>query len=143
MAVWVKFFFLQGKFLTRRSLATMRQVIKIFGRSYKIFLAIAAMMIIQLFAAGKIFLSGAIPIGAMLAFFWFVSTAARLEAAAKTNSAQAKKIMLIGLLLKLVMVFVVLAVAVHISTELFLASSACFVTFYVTALGVLIYYGRG
>jgi len=121
----------------------MRQVIIIFGRSYKIFLAVAAVMTIQLFAAGKIFLCGSILIGAMLSFFWFISTAARLEAAAKTTSAQAKKVMLIGLLLKLAMVFVVLAVAVHISTELFLTSAACFVGFYVTALGVLIYHGRG
>ena len=121
----------------------MKQIITIFGRSYKIFLAVAAMMIIQLAAAGKFFLSGSILIGALLNFFWFISTAARLETAAKTkNPAQAKKIMLIGLLLKLLMIFVVLAVAAHISAELFLTTSACFVGFYVTALGVLIYHGR-
>ncbi|MBO4400515.1 MAG: hypothetical protein J5809_01565 [Selenomonadaceae bacterium] len=121
----------------------MRQVILTFVRGWKIFLAIAAMMTIQLISAGQIFLCGSILIGALLAFFYFVSTAARLEAAAKMNQAQAKKTMLVGLILRLLMISVVLAVAARISTELFLASAACFVAFYVTALGVLMYFGRG
>lgn len=135
--------FLQGKIFQRRSVSHMRQVIIKFKRGCKIFLAIAAMLAIQLFSAGKIFLCGSIVIGALLSFFYFVSTAARLEAAAKMNQAQAKRTMLIGLLLRLLMVFVVLAVAAKISTELFIATAACFVTFYVTALGVLMYFGRG
>ena len=106
------------------------------------FLAIAAIMAIQLISVGQYFLCGSILIGALLNFFYFLSAAARLEAAAKMNQAQAKRIMLLGLLLRLAMVFVVLAVAVHISTELFLATSVCFVVFYVTSLGVLSYFGR-
>ena len=135
-------FFLQGKFFKRRKLARMKQVIVTFGRSCKIFLAVAAIMIIQLISNGQFFLCGSVLIGALLTFFWFVSGAARLEAAAKRNSAQAKKIMLIGLLLRLAMVFIVLAVAARISTELFLSTSVCFIAFYVTALGALIYHGR-
>lgn len=100
------------------------------------------MMALQLFAAGKIFLCGSILIGALLNFFYFISAAARLEAAEKLNQAQAKRVMLIGLILRLLMVLVVLAVAVHISTELFLTSSACFVGFYITSLGVLAYHER-
>ena len=134
---------LQGKILKRRSLARMKRVILTFKRSYKIFLAVAAIMIIQLVSAGQIFLCGSVLIGAILNFFWFVSSAARLEVAAKKNSAQAKKIMLIGLLLRLGMIFVVLAVAAHISTELFLSTSVCFIVFYITSLGALIYHGRG
>ena len=80
---------------------------------------------------------GAVPIGALLSFFYLLSTAARLEAAANAPAAQAKKIMLIGLLLRLLMVFVILAVAVHISTELFLAAAVSFGAFYLTALFVL------
>lgn len=117
----------------------MKQVIITFGRSYKIFLAVAAIMIIQLLSAGQIFLCGSVLIGAMLSFFYFISAAARLEAAEKMNQAQAKKIMLIGMILRLIMVFAVLAVAAHISTELFLASSVCFIVFYLTSLGVLVY----
>ena len=122
--------------------ANMRQVIFIFGRSYKIFLAVAAIMAIQLISAGQFFLCGSILIGALLSFFYFVSTAARLEAAAKMNQDQAKRVMLIGLILRLLMVFIVLAVAARISTQLFLASSVCFIVFYVTALGVLVYTER-
>ena len=120
----------------------MRQVIITFGRSYKIFLAVAAIMALQLILAGKIFLLGSILIGALLNFFYFISAAARLEAAEKMNQAQAKRVMLIGLILRLLMVLVVLAVAVHISTELFIASSINFVTFYVISLGVLAYHER-
>lgn len=127
----------------RRRLASMKQVIITFRRSYKIFIAVAAIMTIQLISAGQFFLCGAILIGALLSFFYFISAAARLEAAEKMNQAQAKKIMLIGLVLRLLMVFIVLAVAARISTELFLASSVCFVVFYLTSLGVLVYAGRG
>lgn len=127
----------------RRRLASMKQVIITFRRSYKIFIAVAAIMAVQLISAGQFFLCGAILIGALLSFFYFVSAAARLEAAEKMNQAQAKKIMLIGLVLRLLMVFIVLAVAAHISTELFLASSVCFIVFYVTSLGVLVHAGRG
>jgi hypothetical protein len=88
-------------------------------------------------------LCGSVFIGALLAFFYFLSTAARLETAATMNQAQAKRTMLIGLLLRLLMISVVLAVAARISTELFLASSVCFIVFYVTALGVFMYFGRG
>jgi hypothetical protein len=87
-------------------------------------------------------LCGSVLIGALLAFFYFVSTAARLETAAKMNVASAKKTMLIGLLLRFLMIAVVLGVAARISTELFLTSAMCFITFYVTALGVLMYFGR-
>ena len=121
----------------------MKQVIITFKRSYKIFIAVAAIMALQLISAGQFFLCGSIFIGALLSFFYFVSAAARLEAAEKMNQAQAKRIMLVGLGLRLLMVFIVLAVAARISTELFLASSVCFVVFYLTSLGVLVYAGRG
>lgn len=121
----------------------MKQVILTFRQGYKIFLAVSAIMVIQLISVGQFFLCGSILIGALLAFFYHISTAARLETAAKIqNVAQAKKIMLIGLLLRLLMISVVLAVAARISTNLFLSSSVCFIVFYVTALGVLMYFGR-
>ena len=133
---------LQGNFFKRRSLANMGQVIITFKRSYKFFLAVTAMLAIQFVSAGKIALLGAILIGAILNFFWFISSAARLEVAAQKNSAQAKRIMLIGLLLRLGMVFIVLAVAAHISAELFLSTAACLITYYIASLCALIYFGR-
>ena len=120
----------------------MKQVILRFKRGYKIFLAVAAMLVVQLVSVGQGYLCGSVLIGALLAFFYFLSTAARLETAANMNIAQAKRTMLIGLLLRLLMISVVLAVAAKISTELFLTSSVCFIVFYVTALGVLVYFER-
>jgi len=120
----------------------MKQVIITFRRSYKIFFAVAAIMAIQLISAGQFFLCGSIFIGALLSFFYFVSAAARLEAAAGLNQQQAKKVMLVGLLLRLLMVLIVLGIAAQISTEIFLASSTCFMVFYLTSLGVLAYNER-
>ncbi|MBR0288374.1 MAG: hypothetical protein IJQ82_05290 [Selenomonadaceae bacterium] len=115
----------------------MRQVLSTFKESWKIFLAVAAVLSLQLISAGQLKLCGAVLIGALLNFFYFLSTAARLEAAANSPAPQAKKIMLIGLLLRLGMVFVILAVAVHISTELFLATAVSFGVFYFASLFVL------
>ena len=117
--------------------ACMRQVLSTFKESWKIFLAVAAVLSLQLISAGQLKLCGAVLTGALLSFFYFLSTAARLEAAANSSAAQAKKIMLIGLLLRLGMVFIILAVAVHISVELFLATAVSFGVFYFAALIIL------
>ena len=117
--------------------SSMKQVLGIFAQNWKIFLAVMAVLSLQLISAGQLNLCGAVLIGALLNFFYFLSTAARLEAAAQAPAAQAKKIMLIGLLLRLGMIFAVLAVAVHISTELFLATAVCFGVFYLATLFVL------
>ena len=123
--------------------STMKQILLTFKRGYKVFLAVAAMLVLQLFLAGQIFLCGSVLIGALLAFFYFLSVAARLESVEKMSVAQAKKAMLIGLLMRLAAVLVVLSLAAKISTELFIASSVCFIVFYVTAIVVLVYFGRG
>lgn len=115
----------------------MRQAFDTFKGSWKIFSVAAAVLALQLISAGQLRLCGAVLIGALLNFFYFLSTAARLEAAANSPAPQAKRIMLIGLVLRLGMVFAVLAVAVHISTELFLASAVSFGVFYLTSLFVL------
>ena len=132
-----KLFGREGKMFIASKFERMRQVLSTFKESWKVFLAVAAVLSLQLISAGQLRLCGAILIGALLNFFYFLSTAARLEAAANSPAPQAKKIMLIGLLFRLAMVFAVLAVAVHISTELFLASAVSFGVFYLTALFVL------
>ncbi len=115
----------------------MRQVLSTFKESWKIFLAVAAVLSLQLISAGQFNLCGAVLTGALLNFFYFLSTAARLKVVANSPAAQAKKIMLIGLLLRLGMVFVILAITIHISTELFLATAISFGVFYATSLFVL------
>ena len=117
--------------------SNMKQVLGIFAQNWKIFLAVMAVLSLQLISAGQLNLCGAVLVGALLNFFYFLSTAARLETAAQSPAAQAKKIMLIGLLLRLGMIFAVLAVAVHISTNLFLATAVCFGVFYLATLFVL------
>lgn len=117
--------------------ARMRQVLSTFKANWKIFTAVAAVLCLQLISAGQLRLCGAVLIGALLNFFYFLSTAARLEAAANSPAAQAKKIMLVGLLLRLGMIFAVLAVAVHIATELFLAAAVSFGAFYFATLFIL------
>lgn len=117
--------------------ASMRQVLGVFIQNWKIFLAVVAILSLQLISAGQLKLCGAVFVGVLLNFFYFLSTAARLEAATKSPAAQARKIMLVGLLLRLGMIFAVLAVAVHISTELFLATAVSFGVFYLTTLFVL------
>ena len=105
--------------------------------NWKVFFAVAAVLSLQLISAGQLRLCGAVLIGALLNFFYFLSTVARLEAVTNSPAPQAKKIMLIGLLLRLGMIFVVLAVAVHISTELFLTAAVSFGVFYLTTLIIL------
>lgn len=100
-------------------------------------MVVAAVLSLQLISAGRFDLCGAVLIGALLNFFYWLSTAARLEVAANAPAPQAKKIMLIGLLLRLGMIFAVLAVAVHISTELFLAAAVSFGVFHLFTLFVL------
>lgn len=117
--------------------AFMRQVFSVFIKEWKVFLGVAVVLSLQLVSAGQLRLCGAVLIGALLNFFYWLSTAARLEAAANSPAPQAKKIMLVGLLLRLGMVFAVLAVAVHIATELFLAAAVSFGVFYLTTLFVL------
>ncbi len=140
----LKCFFVKGQGIInlRRSTTGMRQVLNAFGQSYKIFLAVAAILAVQLFGTGKLHLCGAILVGAILTLFWFLSTAARLETIIGTDKEKAKRIMLVGLLFRLGMVFAVLGVAVHISADLFIASASCFGTFYLTALAVLVKHGR-
>lgn len=133
----LKSFHREGKIFLASKCASMRQVLSVFLKEWKIFLAVAAVLSLQLISAGQLRLCGAVLIGGLLNFFYFLSTAARLEAAANSPAPQAKKIMLIGLLLRLGMIFAVLAVAVHISTELFLAAAVSFGVFYFATLFIL------
>ena len=127
-----------GNFFNASKIAAMEKILSVFKQSWKIFLAVAAVSALNFISVGKENLIGAILIGALLNFFYFLSAAARLESAAKLSSSQAKRTMLVGLVLRLLMVLVVLGVAVKISQELFLATAICFVTFYLTSLVIII-----
>ena len=108
-------------------------------RMKKFFIAATLLMVINLAANGRADLIGAVLIGYVLAAFYIASTAARLQSIATMNHAAAKRQWLIGLALRLLMVFVVFNVAVHLSTEIFFISAVSFMIFYAaTLLGLII-----
>ena len=107
-------------------------------RVKKFFVAVTLLMAINLAANGRADLIGAILIGYVLAAFYIASTAARLESIASLDRATAKRRWLFGLALRLLMVFVVFNVAVHLSTEIFFTSAVSFMIFYgVSLLGLI------
>ena len=103
-------------------------------RMKKFFIAATLLMVINLAANGRADLIGAVLIGYVLAAFYIASTAARLNSIATLNQSAAKRQWLIGLALRLLMVFVVFNVAVHLSTEIFFTSAVSFMIFYAAAL---------
>ena len=113
----------------------MREIIlKSIKRVKKFLIAATLLLAINLAANGRADLIGAALIGYMLAAFYIASTAARLQAIATMNQAAAKRRWLIGLALRLLMVFVVFNIAVHLSTEIFFTSAISFMIFYAAAL---------
>ena len=113
----------------------MRDIILTSFRRVKKFLAaVSLLMVINLTANGRADLLGAVLIGYVLAAFYIASTAMRLESISTLNQAAAKRRWLIGLALRLLMVFVVFNVAVHLSTEIFFTSALSFLVFYGAAL---------
>ena len=113
----------------------MRAIILTSIRRMKKFLAaVSLLMAINLTANGRADLLGAVLIGYVLAAFYVASTAMRLESIATLNQQDAKRRWLIGLALRLLMVFVVFNVAVHLSKEIFFTSALSFMIFYGAAL---------
>ncbi len=113
----------------------MRDIILTSIRRVKKFLMAATLLlVINLAANGRADLIGAMIIGYVLAMFYVASTAARLHSIAGLDQATAKRRWLFGLALRLLMVFVVFNIAVHISTEIFFTSAVSFMIFYAAAL---------
>ena len=97
----------------------------------KILLAATLILIINCIAFGQVELIAAIFIGYVLAAFYVISTAARLSRVISMSRDQAKRQMLIGLVLRLLMLLIVLFVAIHISERIFFAVVIGFLTFYI------------
>lgn len=103
-------------------------------RVKKFFLAAILLLAINLAANGDWQLIGAVFIGAMLSGFYIASSAARLQSIMSLDQSTAKRRMLVGLAFRLLMLFVVLNVAVHISPRIFFTVAASFMIFYAIAL---------
>ena len=101
-----------------------------FIRVRKIFLALTLMLIVNFIASGQVELIAAMLIGYALAGFYIISTAMRLSSIAQQKSAFAKRQMLFGLVMRILMIFVVFAFAIKISEKIFFTMVICFLTFY-------------
>ena len=96
----------------------------------KILLALTLMLVINFVASDQVELVAAMLIGYVLAGFYIVSTAARLENLVRQKTQSSKRQTLFGLALRLLMLFVVFAVAIKISQRVFFVAVIGFLTFY-------------
>ena len=110
-----------------------------FKNMRKVLAAMTLMIIINLAVVGRLELLPAVLIGYALAAFYIISSAARLSSIIGLSQAQAKRRMLFGLMLRIVMLLVVLLVGLKISQPVFFSMVIGFLTFYgVAHLGLII-----
>ena len=93
---------------------------------------------VNLLAAGRISLFPSYLAGYLLGAAYFFTATLRLKRAAGLNKTSAKREMLIGLVLRLLMMFVVLGAALQISQSVFMTVATGFGVFYVLFLAHLI-----
>ena len=101
-------------------------------------LGVTLMLAVNLAAESKLNLIGAVFTGYMLSMFYVISTAARLSSISTIEPAKAKRTMLVGLALRLLMLFAAFNVAIHISTEVFFIMAISFLVFYLIMLAGLV-----
>ena len=99
---------------------------------------IALMVALNLAVGGQLALFPAYLAGYFLAAAYFFTVASRLNRAAHKEKAAAKREMLIGMLLRLIMLFVVFGAALKISLSVFMTVIAGFGVFHVVFLAHLI-----
>lgn len=113
----------------------MKRLLSILARRTAMSLAVVTLMVvIHLWSVGEIYLVGAIAVGYFLAAVFFVSTALRLWRSVGMTREGAKRQMLFGLALRLLMLFAALYAAVHISAKVFAGVAAGFLVGYAVAL---------
>ena len=108
-------------------------------RVKKLLLVVTLMIIINLLVVGHIELLAANLVGYFLAAIYIFSTAMRLSSIVGLSQEQAKRRMLIGLILRMAMLLIVLFVGLKISEMVFFSIVGGFLTFYMIAhLGLII-----
>jgi predicted outer membrane lipoprotein len=103
-------------------------------RMAKTMSALTLLMAINLWSSQQLYLLGAVFVGYALAAAFSLSTALRLRRSMELNREAAKRQMLWGLALRLLMLFVGLYVAAQISREVFGATALGFLLAYAAAL---------
>ena len=118
---------------------SMKKILSVsFKNVKKVLAAITIMIIINLAVIGHLELFPAVLIGYVLAAAYIISTAARLSSLVGLSQEQAKRRMLVGLILRIAMLLIVLLVGLKISQFVFFAMVAGFLTFYAVAhLGLI------
>ena len=117
----------------------MKKILSVsFKNVRKVLAAITIMIIINLAVISHLELFPAVLIGYALAAAYIISTAARLSSLVGLSQEQAKRRMLVGLILRIAMLLIVLLVGLKISQFVFFSMVAGFLTFYVVAhLGLI------
>ena len=108
-------------------LAFLRNMLKSLG-------AVTLMIAVTLFSQGEGRLMGAVFIGYGTAAVYVWTMGYRIWRSAGLSVGSAKRQMLWGLLLRFVVLFAVLSVAIHISTKVFWATVSGFLIFYLLFL---------
>ena len=117
----------------------MKKILSVsFKNVRKVLAAITIMIIINLAVISHLELFPAVLIGYVLAAAYIISTAARLSSLVGLSQEQAKRRMLVGLILRIAMLLIVLLVGLKISQFVFFSMVAGFLTLYVVAhLGLI------
>lgn len=118
---------------------SMKKILSVsFKNVRKVLAVMTIIIIINLAVVGHLELFPAVLIGYVLAAVYIISTAARLSSIVGLSQAQAKRQMLFGLILRIIMLLIVLLVGLKISQLVFFSMTGGFLTFYVVAhLGLI------
>lgn len=117
----------------------MKELLSVVIRPVGLSFAVAALIMgIELWGRGEFYLIKAVVAGLILAAVFFFLTALRLRRGMMLSRDAAKRQMLWGLALRLMLVFIVLAVAVKISPQVFAAMAIAFLVGYGLCLLCLI-----
>lgn len=105
-------------------------------RSWKAIAVISLMIFISLLGQGELDLMGGVVIGYMLGIFYFISVTARLNKIMLLirDPVRARREMIFGMLMRLVMIFLCLMLVIKISTKLFFSATTGFLVVFFVVL---------
>lgn len=114
-------------------------------RLFKALAACTAIILLSLFQAGQLHLIGGVIAGYLVGIAWYGIVLARLMRSAEMTVEQAKRQMVVGMILRFLLLVAVLVAAIHISMDMFITVFGCFALVYVLGLLLLLvagYQGR-
>lgn len=116
----------------------MREILSTQVRKFLIILAaFTVMVVVNLSGFNKLYLLPAVGAGYLLGLAWYGILLSRLMRSTGMTVEQAKKQMVVGLILRLALLGIALGVAIHVSFEVFITVVSSFFLVYVLALVLL------